>query len=144
MVKTHATRIILLGLIAGLGWQSQAGAQIPDYSQTALDNASGSSVRARVPGDLVTAGVARAVAFSDAANAGVQITETSQPTSIRAQAIADSLEIVFQALNQTLVLFEDLWLAQLGDDSSDSSNTQSDSDDSSSTDDSTSSSGGRR
>lgn len=82
--------------------------------QTAADNARAGSVRLRDPGNMVNAGVAAAIDFSNNAQAPIEIVVTSLPTSIRAQLIADSLQIVFDELNQAIVLFHNLLLARAG------------------------------
>jgi len=63
---------------------------------------------------MVDAGVVAALNFSDRARAGVEITETEPPTSIRAQLLADVIAEVFEQINQLITLFDNLLRARAG------------------------------
>lgn len=89
-----------------------AEAQVITSGQNPLDNAAAAGARA--PGDMVIAGVAQAAAFANAGRAGVEITETTRPTSVRAQALADSIAILFEQLNQAIAAFQSLLLLRSG------------------------------
>ena len=91
-----------------------ANAQLMPPGRTALDAASGGAVRSRSPGNMVSAGVAAVFDAADAARAGIQITEAPPPVSIRSQALADSIEIVFAQLNTMLALLENVLQARSG------------------------------
>jgi hypothetical protein len=115
----------LIGLTGRLGLAlavicaiaSTAAAQFPVSGRTALENARGSAIRnpeARTPGNLVQEGVARAREFGRGADIGVDVTETSRPPSLRAQILAESIEIVFDQLNTAITLFHNLILARGG------------------------------
>lgn len=95
--------------------QSVASAQMMPPGQSAADNASIGAVRSRAPGNMVSAGVARAFELHDVARGGIDITETSRPISIRAQALAEAITTVFDQLNQALALLQSLILARAGE-----------------------------
>ena len=97
---------MLIAAIVCLITVGSATAQEFPSGQSAADSVR--SVGARAPGNMVRAGVAQALNFGNAARAGIQITETSLVTSIRAQALADSIGIIFQQINEALVLFHNL------------------------------------
>jgi len=79
-------------------------------AQTALDNAAAAG--ARSPGNMVTAGVAQHQAFGGHVTV---ITEAGPPeVEPFRQAIVASLEILFEQLNQALLLFHNLLLARAG------------------------------
>jgi len=101
------------GLVV-LSLSTPAFAQVMAPGMTPLEAVSSGAVRSRAPGNMVTAGVAAALALADAARGGVEITETACPTSIRAQLLADSIAAVFEQLNQLLVGFTNLLLARAG------------------------------
>jgi len=88
--------------------------QLAPGGRTALEAARGGAVRSRAPGNMVSAGVAAAITFSDAARAGLEITATSRETSIRDQAIADSIDIIFEQLNTLLVFLDAALQARAG------------------------------
>ena len=108
----HAWELAAAGLLA---LQSSSLAQIMPPGQSAAENASIGAIRSRAPGHMVGAGVARAFEPHDAARGGIDITETSRPTSIRAQALADAITIVFDQLNQALALLQNLVLVRAGE-----------------------------
>lgn len=86
------------------GWA--ANGQVIISGQNAFVNVG--SAGARAPGLIAQSGVARFSAFG----APVRITDPSRPTSVRAQALADSIDIVFRNLNVALTLLENLLLAR--------------------------------
>ncbi len=101
--------------VAAWAWAAQVSyGQIGPPGQLARDNARGGAIRVRAPGRMITAGIARAIDFSNRAQAPVQITETAPPVSIRAQLIADALDIVFAQLNESLRVFTNLLLVRAG------------------------------
>jgi hypothetical protein len=55
---------------------------------------------------MVGAGVARAQAAANFARGGIEITETSRPTSPRAVFLSDAVKIIFDQLNSALLLLE--------------------------------------
>ncbi len=91
-----------------------ANAQLIEPGRTALEASSGGAVRNRAPGNMVSVGVAAAFDAADAARAGIQISEAPPPTSIRSQALADCLDIVFGQLNTMLALLDNVLQARLG------------------------------
>lgn len=92
--------VFAIGLFTGpVFGQAIAGAQ------TALEAASGGVVRSRVPGIMVSVGVAQALTFADIARAGVVITETSRPTSRLTDLIVETLEDFFDQLNLLIIGF---------------------------------------
>ncbi|MBU0717802.1 MAG: hypothetical protein KJ749_06090 [Planctomycetes bacterium] len=110
-VTEKAAWILAMGVLIAFGLGTPASAQVLTTGQSALDNVAAAGARA--PGNMVSAGVARA---QEAANAprGITITEVAPTTSIRAQALAQSLGIVFDQLNQAITLFANLLLARAG------------------------------
>jgi hypothetical protein len=71
----------------------------------------------RPPGNMVGAGVGRAMQAADAGHAQVvapQITETSRPTSIRAQFLVSAIDTIFQELNRILLFFGSRLFARAG------------------------------
>jgi len=81
-------------------------------AQTAAENAG--AARSRAPGNMVSAGVSRAFDPHEAARAGIDITETSRPTSVWAQGMAEWITDSFERLNQILDLFQDLLVSRAG------------------------------
>lgn len=107
--KTLGTTM-LIALVLG----SSVQAQIPVWQQTAAENARGGAVRGRAPGDMVSAGVARAIEFANAARAGVQITEVAPVSSFRTDAMVASITALFEELNQAMLIIGNLLLARSG------------------------------
>lgn len=103
------TSVSLLAVVLPLVFASHGFGQTLAPAQTALDNAGAAGARA--PGIMVGAGVAQAVSFG---NHVTVITEQGAQTSPRAETIAASLQILFDQLNQALLLFHNLILAQAG------------------------------
>ena len=104
-------RPIMAVLVAAV-CHASADAQVITNGQNPLDNAAAAGARA--PGDMVGAGLAQAFIIHDDARAGPDITETERPTSVRAQALADSIAILFEQLNQAIVAFHNLLLLRGG------------------------------
>lgn len=108
----------LTGLAAAavvLGLSVPANAQDVMEGRTAFDNLRATGGRS--PGRMVTAGLARAQATAAGGRAQVaapQITETLRPTPIRAQFLADVIEILFEQLEQTFLFLGSRWLARAG------------------------------
>ena len=78
--------------------------------QTALDNAAAAG--ARSPGNMVSAGVAQHLDFGG--HVTVITEQGASDGGLLAQTIAASLDILFEQLNQALLLFHNLLLAQAG------------------------------
>ena len=81
---------------------------------TALENAKGGAVRGRSPGNLVSAGVARTLEAARFARGGIQIVETSRPIPWQRQFLIESLQIVFDDLNQVITLVSNLLVLRSG------------------------------
>jgi len=112
MATVYQLKTNLLVVSACLTLAGSAQGQLATPGQSPLEAASGGAVRNLAPGNMVSAGVGAALAFGDFARGGVEITETSRPTSIRAQALADSIQTLFNQFNVLLVFLEDLLLAR--------------------------------
>lgn len=108
---TRSGRILSASILAltSLVFASEGFGQALVGAQTALDNVGAAG--ARSPGNMVSAGVGQALNFG---NHVTVITEQTRPTSLRAETIAASLQILFDQLNQALLLFHNLILAQAG------------------------------
>lgn len=78
--------------------------------QTALDNAGGAG--ARSPGNMVSAGVAQTLDFGG--HVTIITEQAATDGGLLAQTIAASLDILFEQLNQALLLFHNLLLARAG------------------------------
>lgn len=108
----------LTGLVTAavaLGLSAPANAQGIMDGRTAFANLRAAGGRA--PGGMVTAGLFRAQETAGRGRAQVvapQITETSRPTPIRAQFLADVIEILFEQFEQTLLFLGNRWLARAG------------------------------
>ncbi len=105
----------LVTAAVALGLSVPASAQNIMEGRTAFDNLRAAGGRA--PGGMVTAGLARAQETAARGRAQVvapQITETSLPTPIRAQFLADVIEILFEQFEQTLLFLGNRWLARAG------------------------------
>ena len=91
-----------------------ADAQTIIQGGTALDNAA--TAGARAPGNMVANGLSRVQEFAERAAAGPQITEQAPPeTDVWSQALADSITILFDQLDQAIFLFHNLLLARAGE-----------------------------
>ena len=70
---------------------------------------------ARSPGNMVSAGLARAQdAINVPLDGGVSITETSRPPSIRSTALAETLRVFFEQLNEFLFFLGSRFLERAG------------------------------
>ena len=114
MRKRISFKVIAVTLVVGLVPGAWAKAQIPVWQQTAAENARGGAVRGRTPGNMVSAGVARALAFADASRAGVQITDIASPSSLRTNAMVASITALFEELNKAFLVIGNLLLARAG------------------------------
>ncbi len=112
---THTTALGVLMVAVVLATQAPAQSQVIIDGQTAFENASAGSIAARAPGNMVNAGLARAQDFANNAAAGVQITETGHPTSIWAQALADSITIILDQVNLAILFVRNQLLLRAGD-----------------------------
>ena len=81
---------------------------------TAAENASPGPVALRAPGRMVTAGLARSLNRAESFRARPQITETSRPPSIPAQALPVAIDTFFGELNQFLFFIFNRLLAREG------------------------------
>ncbi len=100
-------------LCVALAFGTPAGAQDFPAGRTAFENLGA----LRPPGAMVGAGLGRAAATANEARAQVlapQITETSRPTSIRAQFLASAVGTVIDSLGQTFLFLGNRWLARIG------------------------------
>ncbi len=111
---TTRKTIVALTVTVALALASQASAQSFPTGQTAADNSRAGSVAARDPGNMVIAGVAQTLAAADAGRAGVVITATSRPTSVRAGLLAESIQLLFSQLTEAIELVHVLLLARNG------------------------------
>jgi hypothetical protein len=107
-----AAMALTLASLAGPSYAQQA----PDAGgRTALENARGGQVRARSPGNLVQAGVAQARMFGRGADIGVDVTETEHPPSIFSQVLAESIDFLFEQINEAIELIGNLLLLRAGE-----------------------------
>lgn len=117
-MNSYISRSACLGLVVVLFLLvSPAEAQIGTIGpagQSALTNSSAGAVAFRAPGNLVIAGVARLQQQTALAQAPIEITETTPAFSIRTQLLVDSINIIFDQLNQAISLFSNLLLARAG------------------------------
>jgi len=119
-VRTWSVWTVAFGAL--LAWDALARAQTstptspgtPGLGQYASDNVSGGSLRARSPGNMVGAGVVRAQEAADFARGGIEIVETTRPTSPRAVFLSDAIEIIFDQLNSTLLYLGNILLQRAG------------------------------
>jgi hypothetical protein len=63
---------------------------------------------------MVGAGVVRAKEAADFARGGIEIVETTRPTSPRATFLVDAIEILFDQLNSTLLYLGNILLQRAG------------------------------
>jgi len=63
---------------------------------------------------MVGAGVVRAQEAADFARGGIEIVETTRPTSPRAVFLSDAIEIIFDQLNSTLLYLGNILLQRAG------------------------------
>jgi hypothetical protein len=99
---------LTLGVCLVVTVQTPVRGQVLIAGQTALENASAGALAFRAPGNMVSAGVARALAAADFARTPVEITETIRPVSPRAVFLVDAIEIVFDQVNRALLLLENV------------------------------------
>lgn len=105
MMKTRRFRVwgfpvLLAGFSLALGVEAYGQNNVA--GSTALENARAGSVQGRAPGNLVTAGMARAQAAANWARGGIEITETSRPRPWRTDFLVDAISIIFDELNSVL------------------------------------------
>lgn len=108
MTRKVAVAVVAVLTIGAVDALAQVGA-----NQVVRQNASGGAIRERAPGQLVQAGIARAVETNNAFLAGVEIVDEYEP-SLRAQVISESLQVVFQQVNNAIAAFHNLLLARAG------------------------------
>ncbi len=86
----------------------------PDINteQNPLRNVRASATRA--PGNMVNAGVARTVLAANAARGIIQITEPPPGPDPKAVFLSEAVEIIFDQINQAILLFENLLRARAG------------------------------
>ena len=109
MIRSRRCLLAFILAVTWLVFVNEGFGQALVGGQTALDNAAAAG--ARSPGNMVSAGVGQAVNFG---NHVTVITDQGPQTSLRAETIAASLQILFDQLNQALLLFHNLILAQAG------------------------------
>jgi len=111
-VRTSWTLVLAVGTV--LVWNTNARPQttppatpgVPTRGQHASDNVNAGALSGWAPGDMVSAGVARAQTAANFAHGGIDITATSRPTSPRAVFLSDAVKIIFDQLNSALLLLE--------------------------------------
>ncbi len=108
-VRTSWTLVLAVGTV--LVWNTNARSQtttpgVPTLGQHASDNVNGGALAARSPGNMVSAGVGRALAAADFGKGGIDITATSRATPIHAVFLSDAVKIIFDQLNSALLLLE--------------------------------------
>jgi|GEM_PF-3742607 len=93
--------------------------QIEPGSQAVENNASGGAIRARAPGNMVAAGLARAVEAQDRLLSRPEITDTpeSRPISVVNQARIEALQVMFTTIQQMIAAIHNAILGQAGRDS---------------------------
>ncbi len=111
MTRKNRNSTIVAALLVG-AMSMPIGAQVIIDGGRARDNLR--SAAGRAPGNMVSAGVGRALAHANSFWAPVQITETSRPSTARALFVADAIEILFGQLNDAIMLFQNLLLARAG------------------------------
>lgn len=117
MKRFHTVGMIgLLGYVfasPAFGQQSTFPTQTVPPGSFAHDNVSGA--RARAPGNLVSAGVARAQLANNSGVRGFEITETAKDDlGFWGEFLTRAIPIVFEQINQAIALFENLLLARAG------------------------------
>lgn len=80
---------------------------------TAQENSDAAGIRA--PGRMVQAGIGRQQTAIVSPRFGFNITETSFPLNPRQVFLIDAIQIVFNQLNQAIVLFQNALLARAGE-----------------------------
>ena len=93
---------------------ASAQAQLAPPGNTALENVR--TIGARAPGRMVTAGVGRAIEAFNTFRAGPVISETSRPTPIHAQFLAEAIDIIFDQVNDLFLFLRNLALINAGED----------------------------
>jgi len=108
-MKRQIRGLLVLSMGVVLLESSVAWGQVIIDTFPALDNVSANSLRARAPGNMVQAGVARAkqVARPDIVN-------TEVPPSIKAIFLAEAIDIIFDDINNALLLVINLFRARAG------------------------------
>jgi len=109
--KTYRT-VSRISLGFAVLWATPGFGQTIINGGTAAENVS--TAAGRTPGQMVNAGVARALAAANFARTGVTITETREPMSITAVALVNALPTLFTQLNVVIAYFEDLLRARAG------------------------------
>jgi len=121
-MKRGRTRFVWAVAVAAVfAWSAVARAQTtssapgtPGLGQHASDNVSGGALAARSPGNMVNAGVARVQQAANFARGGIDIVETTIPTSPGDVFLADAIEILFEQLNSTLLYLGNILLQRAG------------------------------
>jgi len=121
MKRVRSWLVWTVAVATVIAWNSAAIAQTtpgtpgtPTLGQYASDNVSGGAIRARSPGNMVGAGVVRAKEAADFARGGIEIVETTTPTSPRAKFLSDAIKIIFDQLNSTLLYLGNILLQRAG------------------------------
>lgn len=119
-MKTVRTWLVwTVAVAAVLTWNGVARSQTttpgaPTLGQHASDNVSGGAIAARSPGNMVIAGLVRRQEAVDFARGGIEIVETTRPTSPRAVFLAEAVKIIFDQLNSTLLYLGNILLQRAG------------------------------
>jgi len=117
-------RISIVLILSGFAvvWPSPAAAQLDvepapltvEPGTLAFENARGGAAARRAPGNIVSAGVARAIAANNSGVRKFEISEVDGEVSFQTEFLTQAIEIIFDQLNEALVLFENLLLARAG------------------------------
>jgi hypothetical protein len=125
MKQVRTWSVWSVAVAAVLAWNAAALSQTPTptppttpgtpgLDQYASDNVSGGALRARSPGNMVGAGIARRQEAANFARGGVEIVETTRPMSARATFLVEAIEILFDQLNSTLLYLGNILLERAG------------------------------
>ena len=121
MMRVRARSVWAVAVAAVLVWNTVARAQTtpatpgtPGLGQHPFDNVSFGALAARSPGNMVSAGLARVREAADFARGGIEIVETTVPTSPGDVFLADAIEIIFDQLKSVILLFENVLRLRAG------------------------------
>jgi len=121
MKRVKAWSVWTVAVATVLAWNSAAMAQttpgapgVPTLGQHASDNVSAGAIAARSPGNMVIAGLVRRQEAADFARGGIEIVETTRPTSPGDVFLADAIEIIFDQLKSVILLFENVLRLRAG------------------------------
>lgn len=113
ILKTNNRNRFNLCLLMTLMISASGQAQLATPGNTAQENVR--AIGARSPGRMVTAGVGRAIEAFNTFRAGPTISETSRPTPIHAQFLAEAIDIIFDQVNDLFFFLRNLALISAGE-----------------------------